>query len=535
MSIFRLALKSIKSRKATFFLTFISIALSVMLLLSVQIIKKEADSGFMQTISGTDLIIGPKSSQIELLLYSVFHIGTPNTLMEYKSYEKIKSNPKVKWAIPISLGDSHKGYKVVATNENFFKHYSFANGKKVEFEQGKVFEDMFHVVLGYEVAKKLNYKLGDNIVLSHGDAEVSFIHHDELPLKVSGILKPTHTPVDKTLIVTLHAMESIHDDSHNHFMHRPNKKTEQHNEHHENEKHHDESHEKEHDEHEEHHEDEHHDHEEKEHDEHHEDEKHHDESHEKEHDEHEDHHEDEHHDHEEKEHNEHHEDNKHHAESHEKEHDEHNKDENANSSSEVFKENISHKVAKRLKKLPKKISAVYVGMNSKSAIFNLQREINNNKQEPLSAIMPALAVQDLWNFFDIVQITLNIISTIVVLIGLLGMLSLILMGVQNRRKEMAILRSIGATPFDIGRLIVGEAAIVCGISIGLGVVFLYVALFSLSQPLYDTFGFYLQIQPLSLQEFAILGFIECSAILISFIPAYKIYKHSLVDGMNTQI
>ncbi|RDX33432.1 ABC transporter permease, partial [Arcobacter sp. HD9-500m-PIT-SAG02] len=180
MSIFTLALKSIQSRKTTFLLTFISIALSVMLLLSVQVIKKEANSSFMQSVSGTDLIIGPKSSQIELFLYSVFHIGTPNTLMEYKSYEKIQATKNVKWAIPISLGDSHKGYKVVSTNENFFKHYSFANSKKLEFTQGKVFEDMFHVVLGYEVAKKLNYKLGDNIVLSHGEAEVSFIQHDEL-------------------------------------------------------------------------------------------------------------------------------------------------------------------------------------------------------------------------------------------------------------------------------------------------------------------------------------------------------------------
>jgi len=474
MSMFTLAFKSIQSRKTTFFLTFFSIALSVMLLLSVQIIKKEANSGFMQPVSGTDLIIGPKSSQIELLLYSVFHIGTPNTLMEYKSYERIQSNKNVKWAIPISLGDSHKGYKVLSTNENFFKHYSYANGKKVEFRQGKAFDDMFHVVLGYEVAKKLNYKLGDNIVLSHGDTEVSFVHHDELPFKVSGILKPTHTPIDKTLIVTLHAMEAIHDDSSGHFMLRPVKNPNQHNVHHE-DAHHDESHESEHGEHDEHHEDEYH---------------------------------------------------EEHAEQHE---------EHAEHSENTFKENLSHKVAKKLKKLPEKISAVYVGVDSKSSILSIQRKINDNTQEPLSAIIPAMAVQDLWGFFDIVQVTLNIISILVVFIGLLGMLSLILMGVQNRRKEMAILRSIGATPFDIGKLIVGEAAIVCGISIGLGVVFLYVALFLSSQPLYDTFGFYLQIAPLSLSELAILALIEFSAILISFIPAYQIYKQSLVDGMNTQI
>jgi len=463
MSMFTLALKSIQSRKATFLLTFISIAISVMLLLGVQIIKKEANSGFLQPVSGTDLIIGPKSSQIELLLYSVFHIGTPNTLMEYKSYERIQASKNVKWAIPISLGDSHKGYKVVSTNENFFKHYSFANDKKIEFTEGKAFEDMFHVVLGYEVAKKLNYKLGDNIVLSHGDAEVSFVHHDELPFKVSGILKPTHTPIDKTLIVTLHAMEAIHDDSPNHFMHRPIKKKIEH---------HDESHEEEHEEHEEHHGEEHH---------------------------------------------------------------EHNEDEHGKHSEKTYKENVSHKVAKKLKKLPLKISAVYVGVESKNAIFGIQRKINNNTNEPLSAIIPALAVQDLWDFFEFVQITLNIISGLVVFIGLLGMLSLILMGVQNRRKEMAILRSIGATPFDIGKLVVGEAAIVCAVSIGLGVVFLYVALFVLSQPLYDTYGFYLQIQPLSLRELAILALIECSAILISFIPAYRIYKQSLIDGMNTHI
>ncbi len=465
MSIFTLALKSIQSRKTTFLLTFISIALSVMLLLSVQVIKKEANSSFMQSVSGTDLIIGPKSSQIELFLYSVFHIGTPNTLMEYKSYEKIQATKNVKWAIPISLGDSHKGYKVVSTNENFFKHYSFANSKKLEFTQGKVFEDMFHVVLGYEVAKKLNYKLGDNIVLSHGEAEVSFIQHDELPFKVSGILKPTHTPIDKTLIVTLHAMAAIHDDSHKHFMFIP----QQHNVHHEDGEHQDENHENEHNEREESHGDEHHEH------------------------------------------------------------------ENTQNSASTFKENLSHKVAKKLKILPEKISAVYVGMDSKSAIFNIQRKINSNTQEPLSAIIPALAVQDLWNFFEIVQITLNIISILVVFIGLLGMLSLILMGVQNRKKEMAILRSIGATPFDIAKLIVGEAAIVCGVSIGFGVILLYVVLFICSQPLYDTYGFYLELQFLSLQEFAILALIECSAIIISFIPAYQIYKQSLIDGMNRHI
>ncbi|RDX33592.1 ABC transporter permease, partial [Arcobacter sp. HD9-500m-PIT-SAG02] len=285
------------------------------------------------------------------------------------------------------------------------------------------------------------------------------------PFKVSGILKPTHTPIDKTLIVTLHAMAAIHDDSHKHFMFIP----QQHNVHHEDGEHQDENHENEHNEREESHGDEHHEH------------------------------------------------------------------ENTQNSASTFKENLSHKVAKKLKILPEKISAVYVGMDSKSAIFNIQRKINSNTQEPLSAIIPALAVQDLWNFFEIVQITLNIISILVVFIGLLGMLSLILMGVQNRKKEMAILRSIGATPFDIAKLIVGEAAIVCGVSIGFGVVLLYVVLFICSQPLYDTYGFYLELQFLSLQEFAILALIECSAIIISFIPAYQIYKQSLIDGMNRHI
>jgi len=226
MILFKLAYKSLLNRRASVLLTLLTIAISVMLLLSIERVRIDAKSSFSNTISGTDLIVGARTGDIQLLLSSVFRIGHTNNGVSWQSYQYITKQRGVKWSIPISLGDSHKGQAVLGTTLDYFKHYRFAKKQSLAFEQGQAFSSINEVVIGSEVASKLAYKTGDEIVISHGMGNTSFHHHDDNPFKVVGILKPTGTPVDKTLHVPLAAIELIHggghhdhDDHHDHSSH----------------------------------------------------------------------------------------------------------------------------------------------------------------------------------------------------------------------------------------------------------------------------------------------------------------------------
>ena len=205
-----LALKSVLNRKVTAILTILTVAVSVILLLGVERVRTEAKSSFANTISGTDLIVGGRSGQVNLLLYSVFRIGNATNNIDWKSYQEFSQHKAVKWAIPISLGDSHKGFRVMGTNHSYFENYRYGSKQPLTFQQGKEFNELFDVVIGADVAKKLDYKIGDQIILAHGISDVAFSRHDNLPFKIVGILAPTGTPVDKTVHVSLEAIEAIH-------------------------------------------------------------------------------------------------------------------------------------------------------------------------------------------------------------------------------------------------------------------------------------------------------------------------------------
>lgn len=204
MYLLRLALASLANRRFTAFLTAFAIALSVCLLLAVERVRTEARASFASTISGTDLIVGARSGSVNLLLYSVFRIGNATNNIRWDSFQHYAQDPRVKWAIPISLGDSHRGYRVMGTTADYFSHYQYGRRQHLELSQGREFaSDPFEVVLGAEVAEALHYKLGDKLVLAHGVAAISLVKHDDKPFTVVGVLKRTGTPVDRTLHISL--------------------------------------------------------------------------------------------------------------------------------------------------------------------------------------------------------------------------------------------------------------------------------------------------------------------------------------------
>ena len=518
MAILSLAFKSLLNRKLTFFITLFSIAISVTLLLGVQTLKTETNNSFMKSISGTDLIIGSRGASSQLLLSSVFHIGNTTNTIKYDTYQTISKSPAVEWAVPISLGDSHHGYTVMATDLSFFDYFSYANKQHLKIESGKIDDDMFAVVIGSEVAKKLNYKIGDEVIVTHGGGEIEGHHHDNIPYFISAILSPSFTAIDQSLIISLEAMEAMHTDNHGHFGALPGETllASGHTDHDEHD-HEDANHEEHHDEatHDEH------DHEDANHEEH-DNEKHHDEA---THDEH---------DHEDANHEEH-DNEKHHDEATHDEHDHedaNHKEHDNEATHDDHHDTQDQRIARLLKVKPEKINAIFVGLTSPQAVLGMQNYVNNFQVEPLSAIIPALALQELWEFFSLAEVALNIVTVFVVLVGLLGMLSIILMSLNERRREMAILRSVGARPGHIFGLIIGEAGFVCFAGILLGIALLYLLLFILQSPLASYYGFYLDINMLTSNDLLILAIIQISALLIALIPGWLIYKYSLSDGMS---
>ncbi|MFA0407421.1 ABC transporter permease [Vibrio splendidus] len=413
-----LALKSVLNRKATAILTILTVAVSVILLLGVERVRTEAKSSFANTISGTDLIVGGRSGQVNLLLYSVFRIGNATNNIDWKSYEEFSQHNAVKWAIPISLGDSHKGFRVMGTNHSYFENYRYGSKQPLTFQQGKEFNQLFDVVIGADVAKKLDYKIGDHIILAHGISDVAFSRHDNLPFTIVGILAPTGTPVDKTVHVSLEAIEAIHVgwESGANLGHTPN--------------------------------------------------------------------------------------------------------------AEALKQRDFQ---------PKQITAMMVGLKSKIQTFALQREINNYRQEPLSAIMPGIALHELWGMMAVAEQALLIVSGFVVIAGLLGMLSSLLTSLQERRREMAILRAMGARPRHVFGLLISEASSLTFLGITLGVAVLFALIAVVAPIVQQSYGINISISAITPHEWKLLMLVQVAGIIIGFIPAFRAYRQSLSDGMTIRI
>ncbi|WP_050934084.1 ABC transporter permease [Vibrio harveyi] len=417
-AVVKLAWKSLMNRKATAILTIMTVAISVVLLLGVERIRTQAKDSFANTISGTDLIVGGRSGQVNLLLYSVFRIGNATNNIDWKSYQEFANHRAVDWAIPISLGDSHKGFRVMGTNHSYFEHYKYGSKQPLTFSEGREFNGLFETVLGSDVAKQLGYKIGSEIIIAHGISDVGFSRHDNLPFKVVGILAPTGTPVDKTVHVSLEAIEAIHVGWESGARLGPTP-----------------------------------------------------------------------------------------------------------SAAELKARDFQ----------PKQITAMLVGLKSRIQTFALQRQINTYPKEPLSAIMPGVALHELWAMMSVAEQALMAVSGFVVVAGLLGMLSSLLTSLQERRREMAILRAMGARPKHVFSLLISEASLLTFAGIITGVAGLYSILALLQPIIQQSYGIHLTLTALSPYEWMLLGFVQCAGIVIGFIPAFRAYRQSLSDGMTIRI
>jgi putative ABC transport system permease protein len=416
-----LAWRSLANRRGTAALTVLAIAVSVALLLGVQKLRGAAREGFASTVSGVDLVVGARSGPVNLLLYSVFRVGDATANVSWASYQLVAKHRDVAWTIPISLGDSHRGFRVLGTTQAYFEHFRVAGGRALAFDHGKAFHDHHEAVLGADVAEELGYRIGSPLVVAHGTADVSFAEHGDAPFVVAGILARTGTPVDRTVHIALEDLEELHG-----------------------------------------------------------------------------------------------------AGAHE-------------GPPVIVLPGETAEQARERVRPHQPITAFFVGMKDRAAILTMQRALNEYPREPLQAIIPGVALKQLWDMIGVADRALTVVAAFVVLAGLLGMLTAILVSLNERRREMAVLRSVGARPRHVFALLVSEAGLLASLGVLTGVALTY-ALLALGQPwLAARYGIFVPLTGLNGSDVAILAGIVGAALLMGFWPAWRAYRHTLADGLTIRI
>ncbi|NNE63312.1 MAG: FtsX-like permease family protein, partial [Gammaproteobacteria bacterium] len=197
--------------------------------------------------------------------------------------------------------------------------------------------------------------------------------------------------------------------------------------------------------------------------------------------------------------------------------------------------NTSIKRARGDQLQPKSITAFLLGLDNKITAFKLQRYINQYKAEPLLAIFPGVALHELWGMMGIAEKILLAISSFVVVASLIGMLAVSLAGLNERRREIAILRSVGAGYRHIVGLLVVESTLLTITGIIAGLILLYSGL-AIAQPLIESnYGLHIPITWPNVRESGILSILIAAGISVGLIPAYRAYRNSLLDGMSARI
>ena len=408
MSLFKLTYKSILSRKLTSILLIVSISLSTMLLIGVQKIKSSAKTSFSSSISGTDLIIGARSGEAQLLLYTIFRQGSPIANISWRSIKQVEALPDVDWVVPLSLGDSHKGFAVLGTNSAYFKYYKYGRKRPLTLKEGRIFNTPLDVVLGYEVAKKLNYRIGDSIYLSHGIAKGNLPVHTQKAFTIVGILNRTGTPVDKTLHIPLTGITAIHI----------------------------------------------------------------------------------------------------------------NWNQPQLQSLSLIDVDLT----------PSSVTGALVGLKSPFSLFSVQQQITNWPDEPLMAIIPGVSLARLWNSISTIDTAFWIISVLVLIISFIGLLLALFMSLNQRKRELAILRTMGAHPIQLAIILTIESLLITFSGVVLGLLLMIITGLFLTPILESQFGLVLALTTLSqLELFMALGIVGFG-VIIGFIPAILAYKRGLTEG-----
>jgi len=407
MNLLELAWRSLLNRRLSVILTFLSIMLSVAIVTGVEHIRSQARESFTRTVSGVDLVVGARTSQLNLLLYAIFRIGNASNNVSWETYELIKADPRVAWSIPLALGDSHRGFRVLGTTPDFFTYFRYGQSLSPAVREGSIFAAANEAVIGSAVAQALGYRIGSELAIAHGLVSTAFSLHQGQSFVVAGILAPTGTPLDQTVHVSLAALEALHDTHDTPAGHEPHADAE-----------------------------------------------------------------------------------------------------------------------------PESITAFLLGLHNRATVLGLQRDINDFTGEALTAILPGVALAELWQNIGGMERVLALISALVMLATLLGLATMLLSSMRERTREFALYRALGAYASTILLLVELEALLLTCMGVAAGFLMVHLALRVGQDWLVDNYGLLIDTLPFSwtiaLFVLGILG----ATLVIALIPAVSAYRASLAAGLR---
>jgi putative ABC transport system permease protein len=415
-----LAARSAWHRRGTLALVVFSIALATLLLLSLERLRQDVRASFVQSVSGTDLIVGARTSPVQLMLYSVFRIGGATSNIGMDSLRAVAAHRAVAWLVPLSLGDSHRGHPVLGTTPEYFERFRYGDAQPLVLAQGQAFagtlDGLYEAVIGAQVAQRLGYRLGERIVLSHGSGTLPGAEHADKPFTVVGILAPTGTPVDRTVHVSLQGLEAIHLDW--------------------------------------------------------------------------------------------------------------------AGGAPMPGLAIAPEQARKFDLEPKQVTAALVGLKSRVAVFAVQRHVNDFEGEPLMAVLPGVALDELWQLVGLSERALLAMSVLVGVVSLAGLVATVLAGLNERRRELAVLRAVGAGPRHVLLLLAAEGSLVTLLGALLGAAAAVLAVAAAAPWVQAELGITLQGGAPTVVQWGLWAAVVAAGILASLVPGLRAYRLSLADGLS---
>ena len=419
-ALLHLAARSAWNRRGTLSLVVLSIALATALLLSLEGLRRDIRASFAQAVSGTDLVVGARTGPVQLMLYAVFRVGGATNNISMDSVRAVAAHRAVAWTVPLSLGDSHRGHPVLGTTVAYFEHFAHGDRQRLEMAEGRPFsgtlDGLYEAVIGAEVAQALGYRVGTRLTLTHGMGGDLAAEHADKPFTVVGVLKRTGTPVDRTVHVSLQAIEAIHLDW--------------------------------------------------------------------------------------------------------------------AGGARLPGLRIGAEDARKFDLEPKQVTALLVGLKNRAAVFAVQRHVNGHAGEPLMAVLPGVALDELWEVVGLGERALLAISGLVALVSLAGLVAVVLAGLNERRRELAVLRAVGAGPRHVLALLALEGMLVTLAGALLGALATAAAVVAAGPWLQQQFGIGLQAAAPSAGQWLLFAAVLVAGMLASLVPGWRAYRLSLADGLS---
>lgn len=415
-----IAWRSAWNRRSTLSLVVFCVALSTLLLLGIERLRTDVRENFSQSVSGTDLIVGARTGAVQLMLYAVFRVGGATNNVRMQSLAAIAAHRAVDWVVPLSLGDSHRGFAVLATSGDYFTRFLYGDRQPLVLAQGRAFdgtpEGLFDAVIGAEVADRLGYRLGQRLSLSHGSGVIPGAEHADKPFTLVGVLARTGTPVDRTVHISMEAMEALHID----WL----------------------------------------------------------------------------------------------------------------AGVPLPGQRVSADDARRADLTPRRATAALVGLKNRAAVFAVQRAVADFTGEPLMAVLPGVALDELWSVVGAGEQAMLGMSAMVAVVSLAGLVAVVLAGLNERRRELAVLRAVGAAPRHVLLMLAAEGMFVTLLGALLGVAATLVASVAAGPWLQQHFGIGLTLAAPTAQQWLLLAAVLAAGFAASLVPGWRAYRLSLADGLS---